>query len=110
MPVRRGGASGQPSSEAYERKKAEARAAYAERKRIERETEPVRPALLGAGPRGHRRPRPGEKPPCGVCVGSGGEHYDCPECAGTGFLTYEQAIAHYELKCQLTERARRFTA
>lgn len=113
MPPRRGGKGGKLSPEGCERKKAARREAYAEQKRIEREAEPVRMALLGVGPRGHRKPRPGEKPPCGICNGSGQGDvgaYDCPDCAGTGLLTYEQVIAHYELKCELTARARRFTA
>lgn len=97
---------------AYERTKAQQRARYAARKAagLPGRPYPVKRASEAGKHRDHnRRPRPGERPACGTCTGSGCMDtlaYDCPDCAGTGLLTGAQALAHYELKHQLTIRAK----
>jgi hypothetical protein len=90
--------------EARIRKLERQRAAYARRKA----GTPVRARSMSLES-GTRRPRPSERPPCGTCTGSGCQDtltYDCPDCAGTGLLTHAQALAHYDLKRQLTTRAK----
>lgn len=107
MPPRRGGKSGKISPEAYERKKARGRERYAVHGRPDREPKPSDVPV--SAERGTRKPRPGERPACGTCTGSGCMDtlaYDCPDCGGTGLLTGAQALAHYELKHALTIRAK----